>query len=399
VSASVTPSLSPPASPAPASAAPSPSLSASPATAGQAIIHGVEVVGDPSYTADGTWLAFSAKPLDGSGGPYLYAWHAGDPEARQLTMAGMTYFAGWFGDWIVASEVRVDVAGPPASSRSASGAPQASGGPAGVSGWPSSFLLDPLTDARANLRVPGVWLPSIDPTGRFVTYWSGSLEPVFATDATAAEPSPALETSASGTAAAAASVPPSSGPLGSVGVPPIAGWQTGAGHLVLDGWDRPLALPSASPSGSATPELQGSPTASDGASLFPDGAFVPSFAAGPAGTQIELADGGITAFDVRFDPSGTRLATWVSDGGDSGVGRLWLTLLDRARGALRSTPDPLPAPGVESLRGFSLSSGRLGWVAPEGQDGQPSSVHVLAWTGDVFGQVQTVPGGSPQIVR
>jgi hypothetical protein len=114
---------------------------------------------------------------------------------------------------------------------------------------------------------------------------------------------------------------------------------------------------------------------------------------------ITLASGSVSAFEARFDPDGTRLAVWVADGGDPTVGRLWLLVLDPDAGAIRQDAQPLPAPGVTALHGFSLLQGRLGWVTPPGQDGEPSSVHVLAWNGDVFGQIQTVPGGNPQIVH
>ena len=60
---------------------------------------------------------------------------------------------------------------------------------------------------------------------------------------------------------------------------------------------------------------------------------------------------------------------------------------------------PMAAPGIQALHGFTIDTGRLAWASPAGQDGQPSSVQVLAWKGDDFGQVQSVPGGDPQLVR
>jgi hypothetical protein len=84
---------------------------------------------------------------------------------------------------------------------------------------------------------------------------------------------------------------------------------------------------------------------------------------------------------------------------DTTLGPLWLVVLDPVAGAPNETVQPLPAGGIVALRGFSIEEGRLGWVTPPGQDAQPSSVQVLAWQGDDFGKVQTVPGGNPQIVR
>jgi hypothetical protein len=120
---------------------------------------------------------------------------------------------------------------------------------------------------------------------------------------------------------------------------------------------------------------------------------------GPAGTILTLADGPLTAFDARFDPTGTRLAVWTADPGDATLGPLRLVLLDPGAGAIDPTVQPLAAPGVIALRGFSMEAGRLGWVTPPGQNGQLSSVQVLAWKDDDFGQVLTVPGGNPQILR
>ena len=112
-----------------------------------------------------------------------------------------------------------------------------------------------------------------------------------------------------------------------------------------------------------------------------------------------LAEGPLPDFEARFDPTGTRLAVWTANPSDTSLGLLWLVLLDPAAGAPIGTPQPLAAGGVVAQRGFSIEDGRLGWVTPPGQNSQPSSVQVLAWKGDDFGKVQTVPGGNPQIVR
>ncbi|HEX5240348.1 MAG TPA: zf-HC2 domain-containing protein [Candidatus Limnocylindrales bacterium] len=380
------PTQSPTSSSPASSSEPSIAPSVEPVSGGHAIISGVQVVGGTAYSASGDWLAFSAKPIAG-GGPFLYAWHVGDDQARQLTFNGETYFSGWFGDEIVASEVL------PVQLDAGAGSPA-------IVGAPRSFLLDPATGLIERFRVDTAWLPSIDPTGRFVTYWAGDLLPVFATDEIAPSGAPATPA-----------------PSASEAAQSIIGWRLGQGTLVLDGWSAPLAATAASTSpgasttdssaGSsepsqavATPELAPSvPGAaplqpSDAASAQPE-----TPAVGPAGTSVTLATTGVSAFDARFDPDGTKLAIWVADGSDSTVGRLWLDLLDPVLGAIRTGAQPLPSPGVPALHGFSLLSGRLGWVTPAGQDGQLSSVHILAWSGDDFGQVQTVPGGNPQIVR
>jgi hypothetical protein len=143
------------------------------------IASGVTVVGDTAYSDDGTWLAFSARPTDGSAGPDLYLWHVGDPSALPVTTDHETYFSAWLGNEVLAS--RVDVSAAPSASNdpSATGDPAAAtpaatigadssagAGPATaapvVEGHPSSFLLDPATLARSEIAEPDVWLPVVD---------------------------------------------------------------------------------------------------------------------------------------------------------------------------------------------------------------------------------------------
>lgn len=332
--------------PSPATAAPSlalPSLaapSASPAAPGGAhdIAAGVVVVGDTAYSPDGTWLAFSARPIDGSSGPDLYVWHVGDASARAVTSNHATYFSGWLDGRILASRVL------PAADASA--APSDAPGAASTAGpvpslapeaHPASFLFDPAKRTSVDLAVADVWLPAVDRTGRFATYWSGTLVP-----------------NAAGT-----------------------GWMLGTGHLVLDGWTEPLSKPDSSDGPSAA---------------SPSGAGI-----GPVGKPVELVAGPIATFEARFDPTGTRLAVWVADAADPTVGTLTLVVLDHTRG--RIDPKLTPLSAVRALHGISIDQGRLAWVTPPGQDGQQSVVQVLAWSNDAFGQVETVPGEKLYIVR
>ncbi|HET9682443.1 MAG TPA: hypothetical protein VFP19_10425, partial [Candidatus Limnocylindrales bacterium] len=188
----------------------------------------------------------------------------------------------------------------------------------------------------------------------------------------------------------------------------VESWRPAAGHLVLDGWLAPLAPaespPPASPDSSASDAVSPTAPATATAPLTSPGELTPALqspdpAVGPAGTPVELAPGPIADFDAHFDPTGSRLAVWVLDAPDSSAGRLWLVVLDPAAGRVDPSLQPMAAPGQQALRGFTIDSGRLAWATPAGQDGQPSSVHVLAWNGDAFGQVESVPGGNPQIVR
>lgn len=291
-------------------------------TGAHAIAEGVTVVGETRYSADGKWLAFSAQPIDGSAGPDLYVWNGTDPSAVAVTTDHATYFSSWLGDTILASRV----------------AP-ARGNGAGASSsrelHPASFVFDPATGLTSDLAIADVWLPTVDPTGRFVTYWSGILRS-----------------------------PGASGKL-----------ELGPGRLVLDGWLAALGAATASESPAGSPATR----------------------VGPAGTPIELVSGPITGFDTQFDTTGTRLAVWVADTGDSNVGTLRLVVLDHANGAINDKLTPLPS--ERALKGVSMDEGRLAWVSPPGENGNQSSVRVLAWLHDDFGQVQTVPGEQLAIIR
>jgi hypothetical protein len=345
-----------------------------------AIATGVRVIGDVAYSGDGRWLAFSAQPADDSTGPDLYLWKVGDPEATVVTTDHQTYFASWRAGQVLAS--RVEIAGdpnepggpdepgasagpdesarpgrgsggagnqgggkprasdPPATAPAATaGVPEASREPDGsaapstVEGHPISFLLDPETLDRTDLSRPDVWLPVLDRSGRFVVYWSGTLQ------------------SDDGLT-----------------------WALGTGELVLDRWSG----------GQDGPAPAESPEASAGASADPGEQPV----IGPVGLRTILVPGDKVTFEASFDPSGSRLAIWVGEALDEKVGRLHLLVVDPASGAVGETS---PLDRELALRRFSIDKGRLAWVTPSGQDGQESSVQVLGWRGDDFGEIETDP--------
>jgi len=272
-----------------------------------------------------------------------------------------------------------------------------------------SFLLEPATQVTTDLDGPDIWLPAIDPTGRFAAYWSGTV----------------------------------------VLDPTGAGWKPATGRLVLDGWSEPLQAPLSTPtptpahSGASEPapsRSQGTPEASidaapsEAASAEPaaaDATPSPDVAARPAepaatvaptaaptpepqpatseaapsakpathpaGQPQALVAGPMADFQMTFDPTGARLAIWVADASDPAVGTLQLIVLESKTGNIDRSLTPLP--GVPAMRGFSIEQGRLAWVSPSGQDGAESSVHVLAWSTDTFGEVQTVPASHLFIVR
>jgi hypothetical protein len=318
------------------------------------IASGVVIVGETAYSADSRWLAFSARPSNGSTGPDLYLWHAGDAMAIPVTTDHQTYFSAWLGNQVLASRVALPVAPASTGDPSATDAPAASS-PASpdvpataappVEVHPTSFLFDPATRVESAIAQADVWLPVVDPTSRFVTYWSGTL----------------------------------------TGNADGLDWRLGTGSLVLDGWSTGVA-----PVPAATAE----PTTAPDASQEPAATTPP---VGPAGAPVTIAEGPTVAFSSKFDPTGTRLAVWVAQDGDTTIGRLFLHVLDPVTGAVDASIAPLP--GVPALRRFSIDTGRLAWVSPPGQDGQESSVQVLGWSHDDFGEVRTIPAKDLYIVR
>ncbi len=300
------------------------------------IASGVTVVGEAAYSVDGQWLAFSARPSDGSTGPDLYLWNVGQPMALAVTTDHHTYFSTWLGSRILAS--RVEPATDPSVSGGKPGA-SPSAKPGRGEAHPVSFLLDPATRTRTDIAQRDLWLPVVDATGRYAAYWSGTL------------------------------LPSEDG----------LDWALGTGELVLSGWSAGPHAPAASADASAVPDATEAP------------------ALGPIGPPVKVVRGHSASFKAKFDPSSTRLAIWVGEQVDVEVGRLHLVVLDPATGAVVAGQEPLP--GAPALRRFSIDLGRLAWVSPSGQDGQESSVQVLGWSDTSFGEIRTISAKALYIVR
>ena len=221
-SAAPTPTLrsTPSAPSAPPTVSPPPTGTPAPtAAATLAILSNVTLVGDQAaYSADGQWFAFSAQPAGTTTGPDVYVWKAGWPAAQPITSDHGTVFSGWIDGQILASralpvvptgsgapgasgspaaspstgEASPPVASPPAGA-SSPGAPSspsssapadgaqvapssdaASAGP-GELATPAAFLVDPATGSATRIAGLDGWRPVVDPSGRWVAYWSGTL--------------------------------------------------------------------------------------------------------------------------------------------------------------------------------------------------------------------------------
>ncbi|MEO8228458.1 MAG: hypothetical protein ABI628_01710 [Chloroflexota bacterium] len=125
----------------------------------------VVVGGDAAYSSNGKWLAFSARPAQGSDGPDVYVWHTGDQKARAVTSDHGSVFSAWVDGQILASRAdQVNVPDAPSSPDAGAATAQ-----------PVSFLLDPSSGREHDLDGFAAWRPVVDPSGRWVVYWTGSL--------------------------------------------------------------------------------------------------------------------------------------------------------------------------------------------------------------------------------
>jgi hypothetical protein len=145
---------------------PSPSVAVTPAPDGAIeIAHDVVLVGQSAaYSAAGDWFAFTARPVDDSTGPDIYAWRVGDALANRVTNDHRSVFGSWVGEAIVGSTV-LDATANGASI------------PAHLT--PSSFVVDPASAIVTALpQVGRAWRPAVDPTLLRAVYWTGSLRAV-----------------------------------------------------------------------------------------------------------------------------------------------------------------------------------------------------------------------------
>jgi hypothetical protein len=170
------------------------------------------------------------------------------------------------------------------------------------------------------------------------------------------------------------------------------GWTTRSGKLVVGRWDD--VTPSAQPSASSSPAAPAPTTVTiiNDATSSPDASATAADDADQPQNRSEttIANGPLTDWDARWDITGTRLAVWIADQNNPTVGRLSLYVVDPFNGKVDLTKPPLE--NQPALAGFSLADGHLAWAAPHKDGSSESSVLVLAWTGDEFGQVESAPG-------
>ena len=300
------------------------------------ILSGYEIVGrDPQFSADGGLVAFSARPVDHSTGPNVFVWRVGQAQATPVTFHDSDMFSGWYGKQILVSEISVGQT-TAATEAIATATATASSGPDAVGCM--SYVLNPDTGSVLEIARP-MLLPTVDPTGQYLIYWSGTVE----------------FDQASGL------------------------WQPGQGDLYFDTWSDLNLVPaslgptaaataSASPvasetasaevAASPTPTLLPSPVAVDTASTSPEpSATTPSVtevAASPSPMARPLPQwlpaaakaGTVHTWVVQWDASGGHVAIWVADPGSASIGRLGLFSIDGTAGLVDTNRPLLGADNV-----------------------------------------------------
>ncbi len=311
-----------------------------------------------------------------------------------------------------------------ASSAAASGEGSPAGAPGGLVTTPASYLLDPASGTITPIDLPGLWLPSVDPTGTRVVAWLGTVRADATTRAwrpaagalvvgswptvlagVAASPVPAggtpeatkqeapdaaADSEATSTSTGAADAGPADDPTPSADADADADGTPGAA--------ADAATPSPADDATAAPEID--PTASPDATAADDAADgapgaaprATAAATTAAGAPTALVVAGLTGLPpsswlVRWDPTGTHLAIWIADAETPEAGKLSLLAVDpsdaRAPALLLSSAPAMP--------GFAMGRSRIAWATPA--DGTPAGgrVRVLVWSGRGVGEAGTAP--------
>jgi hypothetical protein len=327
----------------PTTAPPIPTTPATVAAQPTAILDGYTVVGRaPEFSADGSWVAFSARPADLSVGSDVYIWRTGWERAQAITTSHADLFAGWFGQQILISEVATSGSGNEATPTSESSsspdasstaAPPAQAAPTVIA---TSYVYDPVSAAVMRIDRQ-MLLPVVDPTGRYLVYWSGT-----------------------------------------VAFDSVTGmWEPDQGDLYFDEWanltlvpaqfgeavSQPTPMPTAAPSETAAASAQPSDDASP--AVTAPGASATDEAPLAAGDQVSatpetsvslpqllpvaLGPGTVRNWTIRWDPSGQYVAIWVADPPSTDAGHVTLLAVDPNTRLLNTAQPLLSAPARSNI--------------------------------------------------
>jgi WD40-like Beta Propeller Repeat len=339
----------------------------------------------PAWSADGSTLAFSAMPADLSTGPDLYVWRDGDASAQRVTSDHRTYFASWSGNRIVVSR-------PAAAAGSGEGSiPRI-----------ATIVLDPVAGDESQVQGPEMWLPAVDPTGRYAVAWMGSLT----TDGPALKPKHGALYLLDWASLDTAAQPSSGGDVQTAGRAPVS--SGGVRATLVPAAPAPSNTPRSrkaprNPATDGTPvgtPADTSPTpgsAQKGAATLPQSATTTAAPPTAAGSAQALDPGRDPTTDpvldwvVRWSDDGSALAYWVADAPGSTWGGLTAVRIVVQGGHF--APEALLGPSL-AQRAFSMGSNRIAWMAPsDGQD--RGELRVRTWDSNGYGdlRIRTVDTG------
>jgi hypothetical protein len=282
-----------------------------------AILSDVIAVGMPAaWSPDGSTLAFSAMPADGSTGPDVYTWQPGQTQATPLTDDHQSYFASWSASRLVVSRA-VPV-------------PQEEGVAVSDELLARSFVID-LGTGESRLLGDRLWLPVVDPQAQLVLYWEGRLE-------------------AAGTAA-----------------------QAMVGDLFLASWAHLDPFARSAQGSIRDPDETRRPDPAGATPGRTPRAFRRQL---DLGTATDPVEGAVRDWQVAWSGDGRSLGIWLADEPAATTGSLSVLAVDveRARtGRTELLVGPAPA-----RRAFSLGLDRVAWVAPLAGDGD-GELRVQTW--------------------
>ena len=308
-----------------------------------------------TWSPDGTMLAFSAMPADRSHGSDVYVWRPGDDQAQPVTDDHASFFASWSGSRIVAS--RIEAADPD------------SGDAIG-----QTVVIDPASGEARGVDIERAWLPTVDPTGRFVIYWRGRLADrdgvatpddgrLYIADWTSLDPWPSRDeadpedTTSDQDAGAAPASDESAAPAEPSEADGSAGSDASPATEATDPTAEPADVADASPAEDEAAAPEDAPVATE----LPQVRREPRATAAPFVMERPRAVSGQTRdWIVRWSADGNAYAVWTAEPDSKVRGSL---MVRSAPGAEAPTGATL-VERVRASRSFGLGNQRIVWVAP-----------------------------------
>ena len=378
------------------------------------ILANVQSVGSPpDWSPNGSMLAFSAMPDDGSTGPDVYIWSPGEDQARAITTDHDSFFASWSGNRIVLSRL--------------------TGGQR-----PHTFVIDPKSEEERAVSGPQLWLPVVNVQRTQAIGWYGQLDTSgllpapragalylmdwasvdpFAAGAPTPSSSP-TSTSTPPTATPEATptdtpeptdIPPTTSPDHRPGADASATPDSGGGADATPGTDTTRhSAPNAAVGNlisqvvtDATPPTDVEPAvatpASDQPTQSPDNAQPVSVPDSLTALEPDRDPRAAPVLDwqARWSSDGEVLGVWIADSAGSTWGRLAVLAVDPTTD-LVVQDSPLLSMTL-ARRGFSLGDSRVAWVGPS-ENNVDGELRIRTWGSDGFGGLRLKAPDDEEVV-